>query len=67
MQIFKGKTSHKLLADFRDLRRAFWGRHLWARAYFVASGGNVTDEVLARYIENQDAEPENDRDFKISE
>jgi REP-associated tyrosine transposase len=35
MQAIKGKTSHHLLQDHRRLRAAFWGRHLWARGYFV--------------------------------
>ena len=51
MQAIKGKTSHHLLRDFRALRKEFWGRHLWARGYFVATSGNVTDEVIAQYIE----------------
>ena len=67
MQAIKGKSSHHLQRDFRSLRKAFWGRHLWARGYFVASSGNVTDEVIASYIENQDVEPSNDDDFKVTE
>ena len=31
MQAVKGKTSHKLLSDWKKLRKEFWGRHLWAR------------------------------------
>ena len=65
MQAIKGKTSHHLLQDFRLLRREFWGRHLWSRGYFVVTAGNVTDEVVAEYINNQGAEPQDD--FKISE
>jgi putative transposase len=67
MQAIKGKSSHHLLQDFRTLQRSFWGRHFWARGYFVATSGNVTDEVIARYIEQQDAEPQDDVDFKISD
>lgn len=67
MQAIKGKSSHHLMRDFRALRKSFWGRHLWARGYFVASSGNVTDEVLAKYIESQDVEPQDDDDFKVSE
>jgi putative transposase len=52
----KGKTSRKLLSENRELAKKFWGRHLWARGYFVASSGNVTDEVIAQYIELQDVE-----------
>src|SRR4030067_2022638 len=60
MQAVKGKTSHVLLADYRALRKEFWGRHLWARGYFVATTGNVTDQVIAHYIETQDGEPQDD-------
>ena len=67
MQAIKGRTSHRLLKDFRHLRKAFWGRHLWARGYFVASSGNVTDEVIAKYIADQDVESKNDDNFKVSE
>jgi putative transposase len=67
MQAIKGKTSHHLLREFRALRKSFWGRHLWARGYFVASSGNVTDEVISKYIEQQGAEPQDDEDFKISD
>ena len=66
MQAIKGKTSHHMLQDHRRLRKEFWGRHLWARGYFVATAGTVTDEVVAQYIENQDAEAEEDG-FKITE
>jgi putative transposase len=41
MQAIKGKTSHHLLQDHR-LRAEFWGRHLWARGYFVASRRPIT-------------------------
>lgn len=67
MQAIKGKTSHHLLQDFRKLRKAFWGQHLWARGYFVATSGNVTDEMLKQYIEQQGAESQNDSDFQVSE
>lgn len=57
MQKLKGKSSYKLLREFKTLSRQFYGRHLWARGYFAASSGNVTDEVILEYIENQDVEP----------
>ena len=67
MQAIKGKTSHHLLMDRRKLRAEFWGRHLWARGYFVCSSGNVTDEMIAEYIRTQGAEPQDDDRFKVTE
>ena len=66
VQSLKGKTSRKLLMEYKSLNRAFWGRHIWARGYFVASSGNVTDEVIMKYIEEQGKEPP-DGDFKIED
>jgi putative transposase len=53
MKRVKGRSSRKLLQEFGELRRQFWGRHLWARGYFAASSGNVTDDIIKQYIESQ--------------
>jgi putative transposase len=66
VQMLKGKTSRKLLLEFKHLEKQFWGRHLWARGYFAASSGNVTDEIIIEYIDKQDVK-ESDDDFKISD
>src|SRR6185437_12664534 len=63
VQYLKGRSSHKLLSEFGVLRKRYWGQHLWGRGYWVASSGNVTDEVWAEYIKNQTA-PEPDDDFQ---
>jgi putative transposase len=68
MQYVKGKSSRKLLMEFRHLNRAFWGRHLWARGFFVATSGNVTDEVIEEYIRLQNEEPAaDDATFRVEE
>jgi len=64
MQSIKGKSSRKMMSEFKTLSRQFWGRHMWARGYFAASSGNVTDEVITQYIELQGKEPE-DGNFKV--
>ena len=56
VQYIKGNTSRKLQMEYKELNKQFWGQHLWARGYFVASSGNVTDEVIAQYIRDQDLE-----------
>ncbi len=54
VQYLKGKSSHKLLSEFAGLRKRYW----------VATSGDVTDEVWKRYIEEQKL-PEPDEDFKV--
>ena len=65
MQAIKGKTSHHLLQDHRRLRSEFWGRHLWARGYMAISSGNITDEMIQKYIEEQEGEIVDDGRFQI--
>jgi putative transposase len=66
VQRMKGLTSRKLLMENKGLNKAFWGRHLWGRGYFVASTGNVSEEMIAQYIENQqDPARDQDADFKV--
>ena len=54
MQRVKGRTSRKIMQEFQHMQKQYWGRHFWARAYFVASSGNVTDEAIMEYIKHQD-------------
>ena len=65
VQKLKGVSSYKMLREFEPLKKMFWGQHLWARGYFVATTGTVTDEIIKEYIENQDIENPDD-DFKIA-
>jgi putative transposase len=68
VQKLKGRSARKMLEEFGELRRQFWGQHLWARGYFVASSGNVTDEIIAEYIETQSERPPGDsEDFRVGE
>lgn len=56
VQYIKGYTSRKLLMEYKELNKQFWGHHLWARGYFAASSGNVTDEIIIEYIGSQEVE-----------
>ena len=68
VQYIKGNSSRKLQMEYKELNKQFWGKHLWARGYFVASSGNVTEEVIAEYIKNQDiVEHMKSDNFTISE
>ena|SRR3989338_10590132 len=56
VQKIKGKSAYKLFSSFPDLRQIFWGRHFWARGYLAVSSGNLTDEMIRDYIEQQAGE-----------
>jgi len=68
VQYIKGYSSRKLQMEYKDLNKQFWGRYLWGRGYFVASSGNVTDEVIMEYIRTQDiAENQKPDNFNIGD
>ncbi len=64
MKWVKGKSSRKLQMEFPKLRKRYWGQHLWARGYFCASAGTVTDDIIKEYIEAHGS-PHDDSDFKV--
>ena len=66
VQWLKGISSRLLLSEFPHLKRQFWGRHLWARGYLAVSSGNITDEMVQKYFDEQAGEPvQDDSRFQI--
>ena len=55
-QYLKGVSSRKLQDEFPHLKKRYWGQHLWARGYFCASVGSVTDEQIREYIASHEEE-----------
>ena len=66
-QQLKGKSSRLLQIEFTELGKRYWGQHLWARGYFVASVGNVSKTVVEEYLKHhlEDSTAE-DKSFVIA-
>ncbi len=65
VQYIKGRSSRRLQDEFSELRKRYWGQHLWARGYFCATVGAVDEETIKGHIENQQWD-EDDQGFKIT-
>ena len=63
MQYLKGRSSKIMQEEFPELRKRYWGQHLWSVGYFCRTVGAVTDEMVKDYIESQ--RDESDETFKI--
>ncbi|HUU30103.1 MAG TPA: IS200/IS605 family transposase [archaeon] len=61
-QYLKGKSSYCIQREFPQLRKKYWGRHLWSRGYFCATVGAVTEEQIKQYIDGQSDDTDS---FKI--
>jgi len=57
VQCLKGSSARILFSEFSHLRKTYWGRHLWGRGYLAVSSGNITDELIQKYIDEQEGEP----------
>ena len=64
MRRIKGRTSSKLFEEFPHLKKKYWGRHFWARGYFCATVGQMTEEMIKQYLEHH-FEPRPNDDFKM--
>jgi len=51
----KSVSARLLFREFPELKEKLWGGAFWSPSYFLASTGQVTLEVLKRYVENQNA------------
>ena len=52
MKWIKGKSAERLFKRFPRLEKQYWGRHLWARGYFVSTVG-IADNIIREYIQKQ--------------
>jgi putative transposase len=63
MRRLKGNTPSWLFEEFPHLKKRHWGRHFWARRYFCATVGQMTEEMIKNYLEHH-FEPNPNDDFK---
>lgn len=50
MSRVKGRTSSKLFEEYPHIKKHYWGRHFWARGYFCATVGEMTEEMIKEYL-----------------
>ncbi len=66
-QYLKGRSSRLLQEEYSELKKRYWGQHLWSRGYFCGTVGAVTEEMIKEYVENQDEEDEDREIIKITD
>lgn len=54
INILKGHSSRYIRKKYKSfLNNKLWGDSFWSGSYFLASTGNVSIDILKKYIENQ--------------
>ena len=52
MKVLKGKSAEYLRREFPELKKRYWGLHIWARGYFVSTVG-IDREIIRKYVKDQ--------------
>ena len=47
----KGRSSRKIQQEFEHIRKRYWGQRFWGRGYFSTTSGNITDDIIMRYLD----------------
>ena len=54
INILKGHSSREIRKSYKDfLKDKLWGDNFWSPSYFLSTTGNVSVDILKKYIENQ--------------
>ena len=63
MKRLKGRSSRKLLQEYPNLKKRYWGGHFWGIGYGCWSVGNLTEELLEGYLNHHKESPNGDENF----
>ena len=47
----KGRTSRLMQKEFPKLGKKYWGKHFWSIGYGAWSTGNITKEMIQKYLD----------------
>lgn len=59
----KGRSARLMLDEFGELKKRYWGQHLWGIGYGAWSTGNITDEMIQEYLDHHKDGPNSDQNF----
>ena len=59
MGYLKGKLALKLFDKYAQLRKRYWGQHLWSRGYCVSTVG-LDEERIRKYVKWQNQKDKDD-------
>ena len=59
----KGRSAKILLTEYSELKKRYWGGHLWGIGYGAWSTGNITDEMIQEYLNHHKENPNSDQNF----
>ena len=61
----KGRSSRLLQKDYTELKRRYWGKHLWGIGYGAWSTGNITDQIVEDYLKHHKKSSNDKNNLKL--
>jgi len=61
----KGRSSRLLQKEYPELKKRYWGKHLWAIGYGAWSTGNITEEIVQEYLKRHKSSANDNYNFKL--
>ena len=61
----KGRSSRLLQKDYPELKRRYWGKHLWGIGYGAWSTGNITDQMVEEYLSHHKTSSNDKNNLKL--
>lgn len=54
IKALKGRSAYMFLKRHPEIRQSqYWGGHLWSTSYYMSTLGNMSKDVVERYINDQ--------------
>jgi len=53
VKVLKGVTGLRLFKKYPELKKQYWGGHIWSPSYYIGTAGTVSAETIKMYIEKQ--------------
>ena len=67
MKRVKGRSARKLLQEYGELKKKYYGGHLWGIGYGAWSSGNITKEMINEYLDHHQRKPNGDDNFILED
>ena len=53
VKMLKGISGRKLFLAFPEIKERLWNGQLWNSSFYLETVGSISEDVIKRYIENQ--------------
>jgi putative transposase len=53
VKAFKGGSAKQWFAQHPETKKSLWGGHLWSPSFFMSTLGDVSKDIVAKYIDSQ--------------